>query len=141
MKPFWLAEVIWQGFKVLQKTYKKVVFQSNTDWIARICVFITSLFSCRQVYEIVFKVVQSGSCFQFMWFIFSISSIPCSLPYIITYSKKPVSSVRHPLCKIRMRVTLAKLHGTTSCMIQPVHCSDIWKHNMCIIRTVSGHCS
>ena len=46
-----------------------------------------------------------------------------------TYSKQPVSSNGHSLCKIRTCPAFESLHGTTICMVRMT--SEIWKHNMC----------
>ena len=43
----------------------------------------------------------------------------------ISQRRQPVSSYRHPLCKIQTRPTFANLHGTTKCMVQPGTCGSI----------------
>ena len=43
----------------------------------------------------------------------------------ITYSKQPVSSNGHPLCKLRMCPTFASFHGTTSYIVQYFFSNEI----------------
>ena len=46
--------------------------------------------------------------------------VSCNRKQWTRITKQAVSNSRHSLCKIWTRPTLANLHGTTSCMVQPV---------------------